>query len=127
MLNVPETLITERLILRRPQLADATPMCEEYCQHPEVTKYITWRPHQDLRETTNFLMGRLACWESGEELTWGITQKGNDHVIGMIACRLRGHTADIGYVLARQYWSRGYVTEAVRTVVGWAARLEPIF
>jgi [ribosomal protein S5]-alanine N-acetyltransferase len=127
MFQAPETLITERLRLRHPQLTDAIAIFEEYCQDPEVTKYLIWRPHKDIQETTSFLTGCLARWQSGEELTWGITHKESDRVIGMVACRLRGHMADIGYVVARQYWNQGYVTEAARAVVEWAANLESIF
>jgi RimJ/RimL family protein N-acetyltransferase len=127
MFQAPETLLTKRLRLRRPQLTDALALFEEYCQDPEVTKYLIWRPHQGIQETTDFLTGCLARWESGEELTWGITHKGSDRVIGMVACRLRGHMADIGYVVARQYWNRGYVTEAARAVVEWATKLDSIF
>jgi [ribosomal protein S5]-alanine N-acetyltransferase len=127
MLQAPPILITERLMLRRPQLTDATALFEEYCQDPEVTKYLIWRPHKDIQETINFLTGCLERWASGEELTWGITHKGNERIIGMVACRLRGHMADIGYVVARKYWNQGYVTEAVRAVVDWAAHLEAIF
>jgi ribosomal-protein-alanine N-acetyltransferase len=127
MRHAPEILNTDRLMLRRPQLTDVAALFEEYCQDPDVTRYLIWHPHQDLAETLNFLTGCVSRWESGEELTWGITQQGHDRVIGMVACRLRGHAADLGYVLARQYWSRGYVTEAVRAVVEWAGHLESIF
>jgi ribosomal-protein-alanine N-acetyltransferase len=127
MFHAPEVLTTERLVLRRPRLSDAAAIFAAYAQDSEVTKYLIWQPHREIKETTDFLVGCLARWESGEELTWGITQKDNDRVIGMVACRIRGHAVDIGYVLARQYWSRGYMTEAVRAVVEWAARLEPIF
>ena len=127
MLQAPETFETARLILRRPRLTDASAIFAEYCQDPEATKYLIWRPHQHMQETIDFLTGCLTRWESGEEFTWGITQKGNDHVIGMVACRLRGHTADIGYVVARPYWNQGYITEAAHAVVEWAAHLEPIF
>src|SRR5262245_33366113 len=126
MFPAPENLLTERLILRRPQLNDAVALFEEYGQDPEVTKYLTWRPNQDIKETVDFLAGCLARWESGEELSWGITRKDNDRLIGMVACRVRGHAADIGYVLARAHWNRGYVTEAARAVVEWAANLVPI-
>jgi len=127
MFHVPEILTTKRLVLRRPRLSDAAAIFAEYTQDPEVTKYLIWRPHQEINETTDFLARCLARWESGEELTWGITPKDNDCVIGMVACRIRGHAAEIGYVLARQYWGRGYVTEAVRAVVEWVASLEPVF
>jgi ribosomal-protein-alanine N-acetyltransferase len=127
MFYAPEILTTERLVLRRPRLPDAAAIFAEYAQDAEVTKYLIWRPHRELQETTDFVAGCLARWESGEELTWGITPKDNDRVIGMVACRIRGHAADIEYALARQYWGRGYVTEAVRAVVEWVASLEPVF
>ena len=127
MIPAPEILTTERLILRRPQLSDAAAVFEEYAQDSEVTRYLIWRPHKEIKETYEFLVGCLARWESGEELSWGITRKGEDRVIGMVACRIRGHAADIGYALARSYWNRGYITEAVRAVVEWAAGLEPVF
>ena len=127
MRNPPERLITDRLILRRPLLSDAAAIFAEYAQDAEVTRHLIWRPHRNIQETTDFLAGCLARWESGEELTWGITHKGDDRVVGMVACRIRGHAADVGYVLARPYWNRGYGTEAVRVVIRWAAALEPIF
>ena len=92
-----------------------------------MTKYLIWRPHKDIHETLDFLSGVLTRWESGKELTWGITLKGNDRVIGMVACRVRGHAADVGYVVAHKYWNHGYVTEAVGAVVEWAVNLESIF
>jgi RimJ/RimL family protein N-acetyltransferase len=51
----------------------------------------------------------------------------DDRVIGMIGCRVREHAADIGYVLSRDYWNRGYTTEAAKTVVDWASNLEFIY
>lgn len=127
MVCAPEVLCTERLILRRPRKSDAAAIFAEYAQDAEVTKYLIWRPHRDIKETEEFLAGCLGRWASGEELTWGLTQKDDDRVIGMIACRIHGHAADIGYVLARRYWRRGYVTEAVRAVVDWVASVESVF
>jgi len=127
MVHAPEVLTTERLVLRRPRLSDAAAIFAEYAQDLEVTKYLIWRPHREIKETVDFLAGCLARWESGEELTWGLTRKDGDRVIGMVACRVRGHAGDIGYVLARHYWRRGYATEAVRAVVEWVASVEPVF
>ena len=33
----------------------------------------------------------------------------------------------LGYVLARNYWSRGYPTEAAKVVFEWAAGLEGVY
>src|SRR5262245_10653238 len=45
----------------------------------------------------------------------------------MLACRIRAHAADIGYVLARKHWNRRYMTDAVRAVIEWGVSLEPVF
>jgi [ribosomal protein S5]-alanine N-acetyltransferase len=45
----------------------------------------------------------------------------------MIACRTHEHAAEIGYVLSRSYWGRGYVTEAAKAVVDWAVSPDFIF
>ncbi len=34
--------------------------------------------------------------------------------------RIQGHNADLGYVIARPDWSKGYAAEAVQSVVNWA-------
>ena len=127
MIHATESFTTEQLVLRRAQLTDAAAIFSEYAQDVEVTKYLIWRPHQQITETIEFLTGCLARWESGEEWSWVITPKGNDRAIGMVSCRMRGHAVDLGYVLARPYWNRGYVTESVRAVAAWALSLESIF
>lgn len=37
----------------------------------------------------------------------------------MVASRLRGSKADLGYVLSRSHWGQGLATEAVRSVNEW--------
>ena len=45
----------------------------------------------------------------------------------MIGCRVREHAADIGYVIGRNHWGRGYVTEAAKAMVDWAIHLDSIY
>ena len=56
-----------------------------------------------------------------------ITVKPESRVDGAIACRVRGHAVDFGYVLNRKYWGQGYATEAARTVVAWAMSLPGVY
>lgn len=42
----------------------------------------------------------------------------------MVGCRVREHAADVGYVMGRSYWGRGYTTEATKAIVDWAGGLE---
>jgi RimJ/RimL family protein N-acetyltransferase len=45
----------------------------------------------------------------------------------MIELRMQGHRAEIGYVLARSHWKRGYMIEAARAVVEWALSQPEVF
>ncbi len=126
-LSPPEEIATKRLILRRPRLSDADDIFDSYAADPEVTRYVTWRPYKDRSEVAPFLRSRLARWDSGEEFSWVITRPEKDRVIGMIGCRVREHAADIGYVMSRNYWNRGYTTEAANAVVDWASNLEFVY
>jgi ribosomal-protein-alanine N-acetyltransferase len=127
LIEPPEVITTRRLVLRRPRLSDADDIFDSYAADPEVTRYVTWRPYKDRSEVAPFLRSRLARWDSGEEFSWVITRHEEDCVIGMIACRVREHAADIGYVMSRNYWHRGYTTEAASAVVDWASCREYSF
>lgn len=125
MIEAPETISTERLLLRRPRVSDAEAIYE-YASDPEVTRYMVWRTTTELRETIEVLARRAPAWETGEEFCWVITIPPQDRAIGTISCRVRETTADFGYVLNRQYWGQGYMTEAAQTIVDWALRLPSI-
>jgi len=119
-LIAPDRINTKRLVLRVPTLNDATAIFERYGQDPEVTRYLTWRPHESLERTRAFLERCSAVRRSGEAFTWVLTLKDDDSAVGMLALRPVRHRAEVGYVLARLYWNRGYMTEALRAMVGWA-------
>jgi len=116
----PEEIRTERLLLRSPRPADAQAIFEEYARDPEVTRYLSWKPHASVEETATFLKEAIARWQTGTSFAWVLTGAGEDRPIGMISLRPQGHRAEVGYVLGRRYWNRGYMTEAVRAVVAWA-------
>jgi RimJ/RimL family protein N-acetyltransferase len=119
---------TRQLALRQPRLSDADDIFDNYAADPEVTRYVIWQPYKDRSEVAPpFLQSRLDRWDSGEEYSWAITKLQEDRVIGMIACRVRGHAADIGYVLGRGFWNRGYTSEAASAVVNWAIHCESIY
>lgn len=113
-------LTTARLVLRPPRADDAGGIFHGYAQDPGVTRYMVWRPHRSIADAEAFLHTCEAGWKAGDDLTWAITERGTDALIGMVGCRLRGHKSDIGYVLARPYWNRGITTEAAGAVAAWA-------
>jgi ribosomal-protein-alanine N-acetyltransferase len=126
MIQAPEIIRTERLTLRRPALTDAADIYA-YAHDPEVTRYMVWPTHIEMKESLAFLEACGPRWESGDEYCWVITITPEDRVIGAIGCRVREYTADFGYVLNRTYWGRGYATEAARAVVTWLKNLPGLY
>jgi ribosomal-protein-alanine N-acetyltransferase len=116
----PETLETRRLRLRKPVPEDAEVIFRQYAQDPEVTKYLTWYPNQSVAETQEFVHSCIAAWDSEKSFQWAILQKKRNQVIGMIGFRADGHKWELGYVLTRDYWGRGYMTETVKALIHWA-------
>lgn len=125
MSAAPETLDTDRLRLRRPQMSDAGAVFD-YARDPEVTRYMDFLRHTAIGTARDFMQRCTASWESGEEYSWLLTVKPDDLAIGTIACRVRGRDVDFGYVLHRNYWGQGFATEAARAVVEWIWSLESI-
>ena len=123
----PETFETERLILRAPRASDAQAIFEGYARDAEVVRYLIWRPHEDLRETEQFLEVCAAGWAAGDDFPWAVTLKPAGALVGMLGLRPRGFKAEVGYVLARGFWGRGLAAEALRPVVAWALARPEIF
>jgi [ribosomal protein S5]-alanine N-acetyltransferase len=115
----PEQMETERLILRKPRRDDAPAIFSAYAQDTEVTRYMTWRPHKNVEETYRIVELMLKLWDEGEAYSYVITLKNADAAIGMFAMHPEGFRVAIGYVLARPYWSKGYITEATQVVTNW--------
>jgi ribosomal-protein-alanine N-acetyltransferase len=66
-----ERIETARLVLRKPTLADAEPIFQRYASDREVTKFLSWRCHQSIEETRDFLKcseREWTQWASGTYL-----------------------------------------------------------
>ena len=127
MIKPPSEIRTDSLRLRMPVLADAGPIFEEYAADPDVTRYMTWVPHSTSDTVAEFLRVLEARAKSGEEFSWVLTRGESDRAIGMIGARVRGFKVDIGYVLGRAHWGKGYMTEAVSALADWLLSIPDIF
>lgn len=117
--RAPELVRTPRLTLRRLRVGDAETIFAAYSQDAEVARFLTWKPHRSLSETRAFLRGCEKRWKEGAEYHWAIVPRGKQ-LVGAICLRPNGFKVDVGYVLARAHWGKGYATEALRSVVEWA-------
>jgi len=111
---------TERLILRAYRPEDFGDV-HSYACDPEVTRMLPWGPN-DAEASRTFLGQRIeeqTRWPR-PECTLAIELKASGRLIGGISLRIRdpaNRTADIGYLLHREYWGRGYMPEAGRAIL----------
>ena len=108
----PKQIKTEGLILRKPRMDDAPAVFAGWVQDPEVTHFLTWRPHEDIGQTESMLRDAIAAWDGDARFPYMIALKESGDVIGMIDPRIEGHKVGIGYVMNRVYHGKGYMTES---------------
>lgn len=114
------TLTTDRLVLRPFKEGDAEMMYRNWTSDENVAKYCHWHKHKNLDATVWLLNMYLEEAASGFEYRQVITQKDNDEPIGaidVVGIIDDNTTAEIGYVLSKKHWNKGYVTEALNAVI----------
>ena len=120
-----KVLHTPRLTLRPFTESDAEEMFNTWANDPEVTKFLTWEPHGNIAVTRLL----LSVWE--KQVTdpayynWAIVFRDGkkDALIGSIALNSapeEQERASLGYCIAKKYWGKGIMTEAVSEVLRFA-------
>ena len=110
-----DVLMTQRLILRRWDEADAEDLYR-YASDADVGPIAGWPPHRSIDESRAVIRDVL----NGRE-AYAICLKEDGRAIGAIELKLNGHTdltdrddeCEIGYWLGKPFWGRGIVPEAV--------------
>jgi RimJ/RimL family protein N-acetyltransferase len=125
-LTPPDSLLTERLVLRKARPDDAPLIFAAYAQDPEVTRYLTFRPHGALSDTRTVVDRFLENWSAGKSYCWLIFSRENDELVGAISAR-EDQGINLGYLIARPYWRRGFMSEAVSAVTDWAFSHADVF
>lgn len=118
MIPLPPSIQTDRLALRPPRIEDAEAVFTTWASDPEVTRYLTWRPHASADETRAFLAHCAAAWDAQRgHRPWVIERRADARLLGTIGVTLEAQRASIGYALGRAFWGQGLMTEAARAVV----------
>jgi RimJ/RimL family protein N-acetyltransferase len=117
----PEKIVSERLLLRIPTMEDAFQIFQLYAQDPEVTKYLTFEPHQSIKDTKTFLKRCLNNWKKNTSFPWTIIRRHDKQLMGMIEIvNIEQSGVQLGYVLAREFWGNGYMTESLKLIIDWS-------
>ena len=112
---------TQRLTLR-PLVAGDAETTHAYASDPENTKYMMHLPYGSPEETRAAVMRAAEEWKKPEPAfcEFAVVKDGK-HIGGVTLYILKDRTeGELGWVLDRAYWNRGYATEAARAAADYA-------
>lgn len=118
----PAELTTPRLRLRAPAAHDRDALFAIYGD-PEVMRYGSGPAWQTLQQADAWLQRAAAGHADGSGLQWMIERLDAPGAIG--ACvlfhfHIESRRAEVGYILARAHWGRGYMQEAFGAMIEYA-------
>jgi len=117
-------LQTDRLLLRPVTLADLT-TTHAYAGDLENTRFMMFLPYADEKETALYLADAVAQWQMAlpERYEFAVCLEGK-HIGGVTLYMQEDRSeAELGWVLHKAHWRKGYVTEAARALMDFARRM----
>jgi len=113
-------LVTERLVLRGWSESDLRDLYE-YASVPGVGEKAGWSHHESLSESKAILKRFM----EGKK-TFALELKSTQKVIGSLGIESLRHDEfdqlygrELGYVLSKEHWNQGLMSEAVAKVIDW--------
>ena len=117
-------LTTDRLVLRELRHSDAERVFAMRSD-PQVMQHVN-RPLAKGIEDASALIDLInSMVAANDAVQWAITLKNKDVFIGLIGFwRIvkEHHYGELGYMLAREHWGKGYISEAIGAVVPFGLR-----
>lgn len=117
-------LHTPRLTLRPADIGDLQ-STHAYASDLENTRFMMYLPYASLEETARMLRDAEAEWQKPlpERYEFAILLEGM-HIGGITLYMQEDRSeAELGWVLHKEYWRRGYVTEAAQVLISFAREL----
>jgi RimJ/RimL family protein N-acetyltransferase len=104
-------------------VADVEPM-HRLMQDPDVMRYVGDRKVPNAQESWRSMAGWIGHWALRGYGQWALVERESGQLIG------RGGLinpegwpgAEVGYLLGKAWWGRGYATEAAQAALDWAFR-----
>lgn len=93
---------------------------------PDVAKHDYFYPTKNLDEVMQFIERYGEERQDNAEITWGIFEKETKRLVG--TCGLgdfldQAKRAEVGYAIAKDYWGKGYATEAIGAVIDYGFKV----
>ena len=116
------TLTSSRLQLRWLEEHDAADLFAIFSD-PQVMRYWSSTAWTEENAGIDFIESVQRSFVAGSLYQWGVARRNDDAIIG--TCTLAGvdaqnRRAEIGFVLRRDHWGKGYMFEATSTLLRFA-------
>lgn len=108
-------------VLRALQPTDA-PAWYAYLSDPEVTRFTSY-DIRSIKHVAAMIDEYIAGYAARRSLRWALALKSSNVLIGTCGSygwNAQHAVAELGYDLARTWWGRGVMTQAVRATVHWS-------
>jgi RimJ/RimL family protein N-acetyltransferase len=125
-LDIPETIETERLLIRPPRPGDGKAMNEAVCESLDhLKRWMAWARHEPSVEEQEARSRRMAAAfkTRSEDIALYIFERKTGRLLGATGIHAIDWSvprAEIGYWLRVGETGKGYITEAVRAVTDYA-------
>jgi [ribosomal protein S5]-alanine N-acetyltransferase len=94
-------------------LADAPIIFEGWGRNAENFTHLTARVFAEVSDARAYIAG---LFPTPESRAFHILEPGGN-VVGIVKAAVLGHRAQVGYVVGKPFWGRGFATSAVQQVV----------
>ena len=115
-------LASERLQFRKLTATDA-PEILALRGDPETMRFIPRPLLTDIEGALAHIKSINDKIEENLDINWAVTEKNSDKCIGIMGfyrTQPEHFRAELGYMILPEYWGKGYVTEAVTTLLNFA-------
>ena len=120
--SFPETIDTQRLILRRYRSEDSAGILELVQQNRAhlIRDFAQQAALRSLADVLAFTAEKYEQWATGKTFCYGIWRTGTSEQVGQIQVKnieWKIPSAELGYFIGESFQRRGYATESIRELL----------
>lgn len=120
----PKLIKSKTISLRSIKESDAPSIYKNF-YNPEILKWMLFQPPKSfsIKDQKEWIKKNLLKVKEHRAYIFGINFEKNNEIIGVISLEKfnwKNKNAQIGYWLSKEYWGKGIIPEAVKTILTFA-------
>ena len=115
---------TERLVMRRYHMDDSLILYEKFGRDPQMYKYSGWNPYASYDMACSTVQKFIESYKRPDFYGWAIEHEGQlIGTIGAYEYDPKRNCIETGVSIERDFWGKGYATEALKCAIGELFRM----